>query len=150
MKTFIKILIMNCLLACGLVLAYSSGMVHEVWIADKSFLSWLIIAMMVYFSTSNLILSFGMKKKGSDFILWALDDSEWYTPKLAKIGFIGTLWGLIIMMKHIGGGDTESTIMGIKEGMGTAMYTTILGTVAGLLLSVQNRTIRRNVEARGR
>lgn len=148
MKTFIKILIIQCLIICGLILAYDNGLVHKVYEADKSFLSWLIIGIMVYFSTSNLILSYGLRKKKGEKVLWTLDDSEFYAPKLAKIGFIGTLVGMIIMMEHIGTGDNEATIQGIKVGMGTAMYTTILGTIAALLLTIQNRLIRRHVELR--
>lgn len=146
MKTFIKILIIQCLIICGLILSYDKGLAHEVYEADKSFLSWLIIAIMIYFSTSNLILSFGLRKKKDEAVLWILDDSEFYAPKLAKIGFIGTLVGMIIMMNHIGTGDNDATIQGIKEGMGTAMYTTILGTIAALFLTIQNRIIRRHVE----
>jgi hypothetical protein len=64
-----------------------------------------------------------------------------------SLGVLGTICGIIIMFSGFGGlvlGDpTSATVLlkAVTEGFGTALYTTLIGLIAAILLSIQSFNI---------
>lgn len=139
MRTFIKILIVQCLTAGGLVVASSQGVLGKIYEADVSKLSVVILILFGFFCLYNLFVA--LDNKCDAIKAKRLSISQFMAPKMTAIGMLGTVVGFIIMMSAALDGaedDTAAAIGAIKNGMATALYTTACGIVANVLLSVQN------------
>ena len=72
---------------------------------------------------------------------------------LIRLGLIGTIIGFIMIFASINAGQTpssdniQSLLLSMSGGMGTALYTTLLGLVSATLLGSQHMILARSVES---
>ena len=71
---------------------------------------------------------------------------------LIRLGLIGTIVGFILIFASLSGGPTpdsqnvQELLLSMSGGMGTALYTTLLGLLSGTILGLQYMILSRSVE----
>lgn len=118
------------------IFAHSFGFYHAVYEADKS---WISFAILRIFSIASVWTGYQTKQmslKGTQF-LWMVSDM------CLTLGMIGTIVGFLMMLQGgftITQGDAQgiqSLLARFSVGLGTALYTTLTGLIASMLLKVQ-------------
>lgn len=94
---------------------------------DKTYISFLIL--FLYFLSSFMSLIFTYRKR---IPKWANRFLEFVTGHLAAIGMMGTVFGLIFIIKD-GIPEPQQLLIGV----GTALTTTLAGLIATVLLNLQ-------------
>lgn len=125
----------------SILLGYASlwyfGLFNILYNSDQTKLSFVILSIFTLASLSTGRKIFNRIKKV---------DVEWYFCEslLKELGMIGTLIGFILMLGiHLAGIDVSNqqtitqAISGISVGMGTALYTTLIGLICSVLLKIQ-------------
>jgi len=124
---------------------YNCGVAKEIWIKDTSVISSAIFLIFIFCSIfcGKLCYSICINPKNLDVYL---NKSEigWFVSELClTLGMMGTIVGFIMMLSGFNTLDIQnsSTIQGLLSQLGgsmsTALYTTIVGLVAGSLLKIQ-------------
>lgn len=113
--------------------AASQGWVSEIWHGDSSRLSTVIA---------------GLFLVGLYFIVvHKIDNAKWIATALVKLGLVGTVLGFI---QALGGvkldavGDPAAIapmVAALVSGMGVALYTTLVGAVLNLWISINVRIV---------
>ena len=102
----------------------------------------------------------GAKAGDTSFILEVYADRlrspvelGWYLVDiLIRLGLIGTIIGFILILGALADGpaptgdNIQALLISMSGGMGTALYTTLAGLVAGTLLGLQYSVLSRSVE----
>lgn len=77
----------------------------------------------------------------------------WYfVDILIRMGLIGTIVGFILIFASLSGGpapdsqNIQELLLSMSGGMGTALYTTLLGLISGTVLGLQYMILSRSVE----
>jgi hypothetical protein len=77
-------------------------------------------------------------------------DTGWFmVDVLIKLGLLGTIIGFILMLASVSVTDNmdiaslQSVIKSMSNGMGTALYTTLTGLVASMILAIQYLLVER-------
>lgn len=124
----------------GLLAAYFSGWVHDIYVGDSSKISVVILGLFLVglvVSTKQAI----SKKKAKLGWLATLADS------LVILGLIGTVVGFIKAMTAINPGEIANIetityiLPKILNGAGIALHTTLVGSVLYLWTSINYRTL---------
>tara|TARA_Y100000034_G_scaffold34222_1_gene41917 strand:- start:1639 stop:2163 length:525 start_codon:yes stop_codon:yes gene_type:complete len=127
------------------------GFVQEIFIADVSYMSLVIVATFVLGLILSLFKLISIErtttneyKKASNFGLWLnnkISTIRFIANNLVLLGLIGTLIGFSIAFSGVDpntvSGDTEAAgimISQVLSGMSVALYTTLVGTVTHLWL----------------
>lgn len=97
---------------------------------------------------STATVSYASLKKGEH-----VEREGWFwSATCISLGLIGTIWGMILMAKSFVGFDpnddatTQTLISSIGAGMGSALYTTLLGQVCGQILNLQYFALSQTIE----
>jgi biopolymer transport protein ExbB/TolQ len=99
-------------------------------------------------SHSNLALDVLVSKAKN-----SLDVGWFVVDILIKLGLLGTIIGFILMLASVSVSDNmdvtglQSIIKNMSTGMGTALYTTLAGLLASILLALQYLLIERGSDA---
>lgn len=83
-----------------------------------------------------------------------IENEGWFwSTTCTSLGLIGTIWGMIIMAQSFIGfnpvneqNETVSLITATGSGMGTALYTTLLGQVCSQILNFQYFFLSQTIE----
>ncbi len=144
----------------GFMVYYSTGLFWKVYEADITYICHIITVVFFYFSirvgcnTFNACIDIS---KGSDeeepymdkgrYKYWSrklrkyyrYNDMGWFVANhLPTLGLLGTLIGMSYVFLFSGVDmSTQAGQAMIFKGMGTALYTTIMGTICSLLLKKQ-------------
>ena len=94
---------------------------------DKTYISFLIL--LLFYLSSFMSLIFTYKKK---IPAWAERGLEFVAGHLTALGMIGTVFGLIFIIKD-GIPEPQQLLIGV----GTALTTTLAGLIATFLLNLQ-------------
>lgn len=143
-KTFLIWWLVFTLIVAGSILAYITGLVDRINQADFTKISFLIYALFIVFSVKCGINTAKLKE----------DSSGWFVSDiLVKLGLIGTLIGLIyVFTTSLGSIDVaqpqtmKAAISSMMTGMGTALYTTIIGLTCSLILQLQLHNLEKAIE----
>lgn len=129
-----RLLVVN-LTGLGLVgAAASQGWVTEIYNGDSSRLSVMIAALFVY----GMVMCFIPGPKNT---------VKWVASALVKLGLLGTVLGFIqalsgIRLDAVGDASTIGPMVAaLISGLGTALYTTLVGAALNLWLSLNLRII---------
>ena len=132
---FLRWWLVFCLIVVGSVLAYLTGIVERVNAADFTKISFVIYGLFLYAS----IRCGAETKRGREY-----RGGYFLSSLFIKLGLIGTLVGLIyVFTTSLGSIDVAQpqtmrcAISTMMKGMGTALYTTIIGLVCSLVLQLQ-------------
>jgi len=124
------------------------GWLQQTWSADASKLSFVIIALHAF--TTVLVGRQIAKVRRGELI--DIDHGHFLASTCGKLGMLGTIVGFIYMVTGALGGLTTPDIsteqlramMGaLDTGIGTALWTTLWGLVAALLIEVQIHILER-------
>jgi len=139
MKYLIQWLIVFSLVCLGLFYALWVGLLGMINDADVTKLSFVIMGLFLFQSTR---LGVSLFRYGGSFKL--RDSSFFFADTFTKLGFIGTIAGFIYALYYTFLGinvadmaSTQSALVCMGTGMGTALFTTITGLVCSLLLRIQ-------------
>ncbi len=163
-----------CLFALGLFGLTWNGTVAEIYMADTTYICILIFSLLLY-CTVECGLSIGaVDTIGNRFnearerikvhpdmpaslsVAKDLEEVDEYTTQIilkcsfiagscASLGMIGTIWGMIQMMKAITQIDlADIDLEDFASSMGIALYTTLVGLFARLLIRIQVHTLSEN------
>jgi len=139
MSAFLRWWLLFCLTAVAMFVAYNFGFVDVLLAKDKTYLSFVILAICFFNSLYVGWLTYKNKVNSS-----GIKFSWFVTELLLAIGMIGTVIGFILML----GGSFESlnvsdpssvktALTDMALGMSTALYTTLVGLICSQLLKVQ-------------
>jgi hypothetical protein len=134
------------LILFGGYLLFDRGLVGVLLEGDKSRLSWLILALWLGMSARWLFLLRRMEGLAAiaeeDMVRW-LNHGWFAADSVLKIGLLGTIIGFILMLAPIGeltsfdATSLQSALAAMSAGMAVALYTTLTGLIANILLRFQ-------------
>ncbi len=150
-------LILFGLILFGIYLLNEQGLISVLVRGDASYLSWLILALWLAISARWLYLLYWVQKHdGSRGILAAYPRATseavfarwlnhgWFAADAAlKLGLLGTIIGFISMLSPIASltsfdtASLQSALGEMSGGMAIALYTTLTGLVANILIRFQ-------------
>jgi len=137
---FLQWWLIICIQALFVGIAIYFGIHKELLDNDKTYLSFVIIG--VWILTS---LAIGwLHTKTKDSVARSIEVCSFIAETCLAIGMIGTVIGLIIMIKGafvgIDATDIENiqiVISNMAIGMGTALYTTVVGLIFSIFIRIQ-------------
>lgn len=141
------------------------GFFETLFYADISKLSFVILLIYLILSIKCGVLTYRYDKDvaysgtkitdAKKHILKSLQPGWFWAEICLSIGMIGTIIGFIIMMasglENIDFTNTEQTKVMIAElsrGMGTALYTTLIGLICAVLIRVQYFYLYQSIKSR--
>jgi hypothetical protein len=134
------------LILFGGYLLFDRGLVGVLLEGDKSRLSWLILAIWLGMSARWLFLLRRMEGPAAiaeeDMVRW-LNHGWFAADSVLKIGLLGTIIGFILMLAPIGeltsfdATSLQSALAAMSAGMAVALYTTLTGLIANIILRFQ-------------
>ena len=139
------------LVGAGSVMMVTTGVVDNINAVDFTKISFGIFALFIGFTIRNGIISHKMCKIGDKIkeeeVLDLSRKTEfgWFiADALLALGMIGTVLGFIFMLSTSFAGITiintaalQGALTKMSMGMSTALYTTAVGLICGLILKVQ-------------
>lgn len=146
--SFLRWWLILCLTLIAVVGLVSKGLFVELWDADFTKLSFLIIGiytvMTVYLGFLKIKCMNPYYDRKENHLDLKLENCWFTADAMIALGMIGTVVGFIIMMgpafESINLQDVDSTsevIAGMAYGMSTALTTTLVGLICSLLSKVQ-------------
>lgn len=155
-KLFLRWWLFIMLISVGVFICWNLGLFDEMWKKDVTKISFIILAIFSYMSAWCGIktwrlsaLSVNIRNKTSNRKrskrIKELSKIGWFTSDIfLTLGMIGTLIGFIVMFRDAFSAldlsnvkSAQSVIGNVAIGMSTALYTTLVGLVASLLLKIQ-------------
>jgi hypothetical protein len=134
------------LILFGGYLLFDRGLVSVLLEGDKSRLSWLILAIWLGMSARWLFLLRRIESTDAiaedDMVRW-LNHGWFAADSVLKIGLLGTIIGFILMLVPIGeltsfdASSLQSALAAMSAGMAVALYTTLTGLIANIILRFQ-------------
>ncbi|MCH1485916.1 MAG: MotA/TolQ/ExbB proton channel family protein [Alphaproteobacteria bacterium] len=134
------------LILFGGYLLFDRGLVGVLLEGDKSRLSWLILAIWLGMSARWLFLLRRIESTDAiaedNMVRW-LNHGWFAADSVLKIGLLGTIIGFILMLAPIGeltsfdASSLQSALAGMSAGMAVALYTTLTGLIANIILRFQ-------------
>ncbi|MDA8540037.1 MotA/TolQ/ExbB proton channel family protein [Alphaproteobacteria bacterium] len=134
------------LILFGGYLLFDLGLVGVLLEGDKSRLSWLILAIWLGMSARWLFLLRRIESTDAiaedDMVRW-LNHGWFAADSVLKIGLLGTIIGFILMLAPIGeltsfdASSLQSALAAMSAGMAVALYTTLTGLIANIILRFQ-------------
>ena len=134
------------LILFGGYLLFDSGLVSVMLEGDKSRLSLLILAIWLGMSARWLFLLRRIESTDAiaegNMVRWL--NHGWFAAGIVlKIGLLGTIIGFILMLAPIGeltsfdASSLQSALAAMSAGMAVALYTTLTGLIANIILRFQ-------------
>lgn len=144
-SVFLKWWLIFGLIFVGTGFCFGTGGFKSLYENDSSFLSFVILALFYYMTIWCGIKTFkATRKQINTETLRHQSEVGWFTSDVCMgLGMIGTLVGFVIMLKHFHTVNVQNQtsvqefIKTFGSGMGTALYTTLVGLVASILLKMQ-------------
>ena len=135
------------LILFGGYLLFDRGLLAVLLEGDRSRLSWLILAIWAAMSARWLILlrrteDMTTQLPDDDMARW-LNHGWFAADSVLKIGLLGTIIGFILMLAPIGNltsfdaASLQSALAAMSAGMAVALYTTLAGLIANIVLRFQ-------------
>ena len=134
------------LILFGGYLLFERGLVGVLLEGDKSRLSWLILAIWLGMSARWLFLLRRIESTDAiaeDAMVRWLNHGWFAADSVLKIGLLGTIIGFILMLAPIGeltsfdASSLQSALAAMSAGMAVALYTTLTGLIANIILRFQ-------------
>lgn len=143
MKAFLRWWLLFCLYGIGSVILYKLGLFSDLYEADASKLSFLIIAIFSGATCYIGMLTHRLWKK-KEVTTRALDTCWFIADSLSTLGMIGTVIGFIMMLGPAFANLDVTQVVSVQDaitvmalGMSTALVTTLVGMIGSLLIKIQ-------------
>jgi len=147
---FLRWWLLIILMSLGGFMAFKAGVFFDMWQEDATMLSSVNLIILLIFSLRSGGLTWnasnGLSGKEIDFNeLEIKEETGWFWSDIVlAIGMFGTVWGFIMMLGGaFGNVDFSDPLMAqtalpkMVSGMKTALYTTLTGLLASILLKMQ-------------
>lgn len=135
------------LIAVGIVIAQIAGVYNMIYEADYTMLSFAIMGLAILMTGRCGYLTFLASRTTDPDKLQSLDISKeagWMSATwCARIGLVGTVIGFIMMLGGLRGVDftdvtsTQKVISSMSVGIGVALWTTLIGQICSIILTLQ-------------
>ena len=134
-----------------------SGVIMDIAESDITWISFLILTVFVYFTVRTGIWTYQASIETESWhIFYEKSDVGWFAVGLMPLlGMIGTVIGFIYMLlscfQAVDAGNVAKLPMMISQmsiGMGTALYTTAVGLICGLLLRIQLYNLKHYIDVK--
>ena len=143
-RTFLQWWVIACLIGAGIAYTQIVGLFNIINKADFTKISFLILALFIVSTVRCGIKTYKLEK----------DSTGWFMSGIfVKLGLIGTMIGLIyVFTTSLGSIDVtqpetmRKAISCMMTGMGTALYTTIIGLICSLILQLQLFNLEKGIE----
>jgi len=143
MKAFLRWWLMFCIFVITLLGLDHFGYIEGLYHADQSKLSFVILAMFISVTCYIGILTYRKMKK-IPYPNLHLENCWFVANECQTVGLIGTVIGFLIMLSTAFKNIDVTVVQTVQEaikfmalGMSTALVTTLVGMVCGLLLKLQ-------------
>ena len=156
-KSFLQGLILLGLILFAIYLLHDQGLMGVLLDGDKSYISWVIIAIWAAISLRWLYLLYWVQQQTQDMNALTAQPIEtteavlsrwlnhgWFgADALLKLGLLGTIIGFIFMLAPIANltsyepASLQAALGQMSGGMAVALYTTLAGLVGNILLRIQ-------------
>ena len=127
----------------GVFFAHQYGFFHELQYADKSYRGFVILAILTAMTMWIGRLTYKMDQSGLQFG-WFVSD------QCLTLGMIGTVIGFIMILgsgfNNYDAENAKELMDKISGGLGTALYTTLMGLISSALLKLQLFNLTRALE----
>lgn len=139
----------SCLTSIAAVFAYQVGFFGILWEKDASYLSWVILALFILFSfiCGDRIYWLCYKppitpKQFQHYL--RQEEVGWFFSEIClSLGMVGTIVGFVFMLSGFESIDMSKPhtiqylLSDLGKSMSTALYTTLVGLVCGVVLKLQ-------------
>ena len=143
MQAFLRWWLMVCLMGFGLFGLFQFGKLQYIFETDQSGITVLIFAIFGMLTCWIGWLTY-KANKGIHPTETQIDDAYFFADAMTALGLIGTIVGLIMILgpafANIDVSDSSTIEAAIKlmtQGMGTALITTLVGSVCSLIAKLQ-------------
>ena len=138
-STTIRWWIIFCVQLLIVALSVYMGLWTHIWTTDATYLSFIIMS--IWFVNSIIMGFYLITNRDMDRLL----PVGWFVSEVClSLGMLGTVAGFLIMLVTVFGSIDVSNTETLREaisnmalGMGTALYTTLIGIVANLFIKIQ-------------
>jgi len=143
---FLRWWLLAILMTLGGFVAFKAGIFHDMWFKDATYLSFVNLAILVIFTIKGGILTWRASSESGDLIeLETKEETGWFwSAQVLNIGMFGTVCGFIMMLDGaFGNADftdplfAQTALPKMVLGISTALYTTLTGLLAAVLLKIQ-------------
>ena len=166
--------LMVCVLTLGMVYAYYTGVIPEIYLMDTTYICIIIACLLVYSTVKcgltsvtieRLHHTFQGNKRGMkshpETHMWvfksmhdddleiklSMDRCSFISMLCSSLGMFGTMWGMILMLKAIQSMDVKNMdFQAFSAGMGVALYTTLVGLFARMLIRIQVQALNERMQ----
>jgi hypothetical protein len=161
-KLFLKWWLLMVAVVMATVFSYKSGVFYDIWLKDNSYLSFVILALFYTMTiwcgnktwrVSKIVTGEVEYTNAVKEELTRLEEIGWFfSEQCLTLGMIGTVWGFVTMLPGfslVNAGDTgsiQNLLKSLGGGMSTALYTTLVGLICGMLLKLQYFNISHAIE----
>jgi hypothetical protein len=159
---FLKWWFFATLMTLGVIITYFLNIFHIVWEHDATTISFIILALwagcslwcgFATWQVSRGISKGEIKPSTLEKIKYAEDTGWFISDQVLNLGMIGTVAGFIIMLMG-GFADVDTSnpesirvmLSKLSGGMSTALFTTLAGLIACILLKVQYFNLTKGIE----
>ena len=143
MKAFLRWWLLFCLYGLGAIVLFKLGLFHQLYEADASKLSFVILSIFSVVTAYIGMLTYRMWKN-IDIKKQQVDACWFFGDSLTTVGMIGTVIGFLMMLGTAFANLDVSEVNSIQEaitsmalGMSTALTTTLTGMICSLLVKLQ-------------
>lgn len=143
MTIFLRWWLLFCVYVIGAIALYKFELFQALYQMDQSKLSFLIIGIFALISPYIGYLTYRLSK-GLDVEEFKVENCWFFANECQTIGLIGTVIGFLIMLSSAFIGidvadvsSVQAALEAMTIGMGSALLTTLVGMVCGVLIKMQ-------------
>jgi len=157
MGAFVKWWILFILMVCAAIITYNLGGFHLVWEGDITKISFVVL---VFLTVGTIRLGYltyrftyfqeTVKDRRGIPPINIKKEEGWFTSSIcSRIGLLGTILGftmVIASLANFNPDQPEVAIRALSSGLGVALYTTLVGQLANILLSIQSFNLTQAIQ----
>ena len=143
MTIFLRWWLLFCVYVIGAIALHKFGYLQALYHMDQSKLSFLILGIFGLVSPYIGYLTYRLSK-GLEVAEFKIENCWFFANECQTIGLIGTVIGFLIMLSTAFIGLDVSDVANVQQalesmtkGMGSALLTTLVGMVCGVLIKLQ-------------
>lgn len=150
-KTFLRWILIFIMVLSGGYMSFNIGLIHKLYEEDSSKISFLILIIFLLSSIWCGIKTFLINKVKD--INDNYSEFGWFFSGICtKLGLLGTVWGMILLSQSFQTLNTKdvslmkTALAEIGAGLSVALYTTLVGILCAIILSVQTYNLENGIK----
>jgi hypothetical protein len=148
---FLRWWLLVILMTLGGFVAFKAGAFHDMWFKDATYLSFFNLAILLLFTVKCGVLTWRTSSGSGNLIdLETKEETGWFwSAQVLSIGMFGTVCGFLMMLEGAFGNIdfsdpllAQTALPKMVMGISTALYTTLTGLLASVLLKIQYYNVK--------